>query len=76
MAWAGEDFYELKYHVGAMFRMGGVPEDMKGAGTKTPISGVRNGHLHGYDDQDGLDVLNLSKLQMQLRKDREKSPDG
>ena len=69
MAWAGEDHYELKYHVGAMFRVGGVPEDMKGAGTKTPISGVRNGHLHGYDDQDGLDVLNLSKLQMQLRKD-------
>ena len=69
MAWSGEDHYELKYHVGAMFRVGGVPEDMKGAGTKTPISGVRNGHLHGYDDQDGLDVLNLSKLQMQLRKD-------
>jgi hypothetical protein len=52
-----------------MFRVGGVPEDMKGAGTKTPIQGVRNGHLHGYDDQDGLDVLNLSKLQTQLRKD-------
>jgi hypothetical protein len=69
MAWSGEDHYELKYHVGAMFRVGGVPEDMKGAGTKTPIQGVRNGHLHGYDDQDGLDVLNLSKLQTQLRKD-------
>ena len=28
MAWAGEDHYELKYHVGAMFRVGGVPEDI------------------------------------------------
>ena len=69
IAWSGEDHYELKYHIGAMYRVGGVPEDMKKAGTKTPISGVRNGHLHGYDDQDGLDVLNLSKIQMQLRKD-------
>lgn len=68
IAWSGEDHYELKYHVGAMYRIGGVPEDMK-AGTKTPIPGVRNGHLHGYDDQDGLDVLNLSRLQVQLRKD-------
>ena len=68
MAWAGEDYYELKYHVGAMYRIGGVPDEIK-AGTKTPIPGVRNRHLHGYDDQDGLDVLNLSRLQLQLRKD-------
>ena len=68
IAWSGEDFYELKYHVGAMYRIGGVPDEIK-AGTKTPIPGVRNRHLHGYDDQDGLDVLNLSRLQLQLRKD-------
>lgn len=68
IAWSGEDHYELKYHVGAMYRIGGVPDEIK-AGTKTPIPGVRNRHLHGYDDQDGLDVLNLSRLQLQLRKD-------
>ena len=67
IAWSGEDYRELKYHVGAMYRIGGVPEDMKKAGTKTPISGIRNGHLHGFDDQDGLNVLNLSKIQMDLR---------
>ena len=67
IAWSGEDYRELKYHVGAMYRVGGVPEDMKKAGTKTPISGIRNGHLHGFDDQDGLNVLNLSKIQMELR---------
>lgn len=69
IAWSGEDHYELKYHIGAMYRIGGVPENMKKAGTPTPIPGVRNGHLHGYDDQDGLDVFNLSRIQMQLRKD-------
>ena len=68
IAWSGEDYRELKYHVGAMYRIGGVPEDMKKAGVKTPISGVRSRHLHGFDDQDGLDVLNLSKIQMDLRK--------
>lgn len=69
IAWAGEDHYEIKHHVGAMYRIGGVPEDMKNAGRYTPVSGVRNRHLHGYDNQDGLDVLNLSRLQMELRKD-------
>ena len=52
-----------------MYRIGGVPEDMQNAGRYTPVSGVRNRHLHGYDNQDGLDVLNLSRLQMELRKD-------
>ncbi len=67
IAWAGQDHYELKYHIGAMYRIGGVPSDMK-AGTPTPIPGVRNMHMHGIDDQDGLDVLNLSRLQIELRK--------
>ena len=69
IAWAGEDHYEIKHHVGAMYRIGGVPQEMQKAGRYTPISGVRNQHLHGYDNQDGLDVLNLSRLQMALRKD-------
>ena len=69
IAWSGEDHYELKYHIGAMYRIGGVPDDMKKAGAKTPISGVRSRHIHGFDDQDGLDVLNLSRIQMELRKD-------
>lgn len=67
--WSGEDFYEMKHHIGAMYRIGGVPENMEGVGVKTPIPGVRNGHMHGYNDQDGLDVLNLSRLQTDLRKE-------
>lgn len=66
-AWAGQDHYEIKHHIGAMYRIGGVPEDMP-AGTRTPISGVRNMHIHGFDNQDGLDVLNLSRIQTDLRK--------
>ena len=69
IAWSGEDYVEMKHHVGAMYRIGGVPEDMDKVGGKTPIPGVRNGHMHGYDNQDGLDVLNLTRLQLQLRKD-------
>lgn len=67
MAWAGEDHFEMRHHIGAMYRIGGVPKDMK-AGTRTPIRGVRNMHLHGENEQDGLDVLNLSRLQTNLRK--------
>ena len=69
IAWSGEDYVEMKHHIGAMFRIGGVPEDMDKVGGKTPIPGVRNGHIHGYDNQDGLDVMNLTRLQQQLRKD-------
>ena len=69
IAWSGEDYYEMKLHIGAMYRVGGVPENMEKAGRYTPIKGVRNAHLHGFDDQDGLDVLNLSRLQTALRKE-------
>lgn len=69
IAWCGEEYKEIKHHIGAMYRIGGVPENMEKVGRYTPIPGVRNGHMHGYDNQDGLDVLNLSRLQMALRKD-------
>lgn len=65
-AWAGEDYSEMRHHIGAMYRIGGVPEGMS-AGTRTPVSGVRNMHMHGVDNQDGLDVLALSRLQTHLR---------
>lgn len=66
-AWAGEDFDLRKYHIGAMYRVGGVPEEMK-LGTKTPISGVRVMNTRSEFDQDGLDVLNNSRLQNVIRK--------
>ena len=66
-AWAGEDFDLRKYHIGAMYRVGGVPEEMK-LGTRTPISGVRVMNIRSEDDQNGLDVLNNSRLQNLIRK--------
>lgn len=66
-AWAGEEFELRKYHVGAMYRIGGVPEDMK-LGTRTPLPGVRNMNVRSEYDQDGLDVLNVSRLQGLIRK--------
>lgn len=66
-AWAGEDFELRKYHVGAMYRLGGVPEEMH-LGTKTPIPGVRSMNIRSESDQDGLDVINNSRLQNLIRK--------
>lgn len=66
-AWAGEDFDVRKYHIGAMYRVGGVPEDMQ-LGDKTPIPGVRCLNTRSEYDQDGLDVINNSRLQNVIRK--------
>lgn len=66
-AWAGEDFELRKYHVGAMYRVGGVPDSMK-LGDKTPLPGVRNLNVRSEYDQNGLDVLNVSRLQGIIRK--------
>ena len=66
-AWAGEDFELRKYHIGAMYRVGGVPEDMN-LGDKTPIPGVRSLNVRSEYDQNGLDVLNNSRLQTLIRK--------
>ncbi|MBO4340513.1 MAG: FAD-dependent oxidoreductase [Bacteroidales bacterium] len=66
-AWAGEEFELRKYAIGAMYRLGGVPDDMK-LGYKTPIPGVRSMNVKSELDQNGLDVLNNSRLQTLIRK--------
>lgn len=66
-AWAGEDFELRKYHIGAMYRVGGVPENMN-LGDKTPIPGVRSLNIRSEYDQNGLDVLNNSRMQNIIRK--------
>ena len=66
-AWAGEDFEMRKYHIGAMYRVGGVPESMQ-LGDKTPIPGVRSMNTRSEYDQDGLDVINNSRIQNVIRK--------
>lgn len=68
IAYSGEDFDKMNYHIGAMWRVGGVAENIKKAGSPTPIPGVRVMHLHGEDDKDGLDALENTRIWMRMRK--------
>ncbi len=64
--WAGEPFRHVRHHIGAMWRVGGLEGDVRGC-SRTPVKGVGLMHSHGEDDQDGLDVFNLSRLNEALR---------
>lgn len=74
--WAGEQFREMKYQIGIMHRIGNtdrVDATKEGyvkqkLGSKTPIPGVNLRHLVGEKDQDGLDLWNITRLQMKYRK--------
>lgn len=64
--WTGESFTIYKDDIGAMWRIGNA-ENSK-TGTLTPIRGVRTRHTVGERDQDGLDIYNLTRIQLKLRK--------
>ena len=64
--WAGEDFNVYKDDIGAMWRIGNAENSKKG--TPTPIKGVRTLHARGERDQDGLDMYNLTRVQISQRK--------
>lgn len=73
--WAGENYEEMKYHIGLVHRLGNVDrvknvpdEARKLLGGKTPLKSVNWVNMHGEDDQSGTDMLNLSRLQMKYRK--------
>jgi ribulose 1,5-bisphosphate synthetase/thiazole synthase len=74
---AGEDFDNLKYNIGLVHRLGNIDKINKSApgytelplGDPTPIPGVNWVNMHGDDDQDGTDALNLSKLQIKFRQE-------
>jgi hypothetical protein len=77
-AWAGESFRQMPYHIGLMSRMGNVDrirkdapgfEEIKGIKGNTPIPSVSMMHMVGERNQDGLDVFNLSRLQVKYRKE-------
>lgn len=66
LEWAGEDFNEYKYDIGAMWRVGNVGNS--NFGYETSNEGVRTGHLgDGVRDVDGLDIYVLSQAQIDLR---------
>lgn len=72
---AGEKYDVMKYHLGLVHRLGNVDRVNKqkpgfkemNIGGKTPIPSVNWVNMHGPDDQDGIDAMNLSKLQQQFR---------
>ncbi len=72
---AGEGYETMTYNLGLVHRLGGIdtidtsrPGYVKQTvGSKTPIKGVNWVNMHGKDDQDGLDAVNLSTLQAEYR---------
>lgn len=75
--WAGEQYDEMLYHIGLVHRLGNIDRIdstkagyvEKDIGGPTPIPGVNWVNMHGHDNQDGLDVVNLSRLQQEYRRD-------
>ena len=65
--WVGEDFTVYKNDIGAMWRIGNAENSPKGS-SPTPVKGVRTRHTVGEKDQDGLDMYNLTRIQLKLRK--------
>lgn len=66
LEWVGEDFNVYKDDIGAMWRIGNAAKSP--VGSLTPINGVRTRHTAGECGQDGLDIYNLTRVQMKLRK--------
>jgi len=74
---AGEKYDMMNYHIGLVHRLGNIdrikdpsalPEGLD-LGSPTPIKSVNWVNMQGRRDQNGVDVLNLSKLQMDYRKE-------
>lgn len=68
MEWSGEDFEVRTNTIGAMWRIGGVRKDSQIKASRTPVEGVHYGHWGGEKDQNGLDVYNLTRLELAIRK--------
>jgi hypothetical protein len=74
---AGEEYDMMNFCIGLVHRLGNIDRiNNKKAGyvnmpigSATPIPSVNWVNMNGRDDQDALDVLNLSKLQMEYRKE-------
>ena len=74
--WAGEKYDEMKYAIGLNHRLGNIdrikgdhPEAKKLLGSPTPLKNVNWVNMWGEVDQNGIDVLNLTRLQMKYRKE-------
>ncbi len=75
--WAGEKYDEMQYHIGLVHRLGNIDRIDKSKagyvemalGDPTPIPSVNWVNMHGENNQDALDVLNLSRLQLEYRRE-------
>jgi hypothetical protein len=75
--WAGETYDTMRYHIGLVHRLGNVHRidpsrpgyQKRTLGEPTPIEGVNWVNMHGENDQDGLDLFNLSRLQQKYRRE-------
>ena len=65
--WVGEDFRTDRNDIGAMWRIGNAENSTKDS-SPTPVRGVRTRHTVGEKEQDGLDMYNLTRVQLKLRK--------
>lgn len=68
LEWAGEEFEVRKAHIGAMWRCGNAQNISRRGAHKTPIDSVKLFHTNGEMNQDGLDMYNLTRLQLKMRK--------
>ena len=74
---AGEKYEMMNYHIGLVHRLGNVDRINKSApvpkefdlGNPTPVKSVNWVNMHGLDDQNGVDILTLSRLQMDYRRE-------
>lgn len=64
---AGEDFTVYHDNIGAMWRIGNAENCKKG--NPTAVKGVKTMHKTGVRDQDGLDMYNLTRVQIKIRKE-------
>ena len=75
--WAGEQYDVMRYAIGMNYRIGNTDKintrvpgfEHQYVGEHTPIPGVSWYNVWGKEEQDALDVENLSRLQHQLRKE-------
>ena len=74
---AGENSINYHYHIGLVHRLGNtdrIDEEKPGykklhVGEPTPLPGVNWVNMHGEDNQDGIDLHTLSRLQQKYRID-------
>lgn len=68
LEWCGEDFEHRKLNIGAMWRCGNAGKLDRNGAFPTPVENVKFFHLGGEKGQDGLNVYNLTRLQVKYRK--------